>query len=90
MGKKARRKKAPSVAVHCCVRNPMGGSYLVVFGRRSLRFFRNAMIGFPQRSQNENSGKPIPATTASLSCLISFLQLSHLRNVYSGKIEPSI
>src|SRR5438128_1041651 len=35
------------------------------------------MIGFPQRSQNENSGKPIPATTASLSCLISFLQLSH-------------
>ena len=35
------------------------------------------MIGFPQRSQNENSGKPIPATIASLSCLISFLQLSH-------------
>jgi hypothetical protein len=35
------------------------------------------MIGFPQRSQNENSGKPTPATTASLSCLISFLQLSH-------------
>jgi hypothetical protein len=35
------------------------------------------MIGFPQRSQNENSGKPIPATIASLSCSISFLQLSH-------------
>ena len=35
------------------------------------------MIGFPQRSQNENSGKPIPATIASLSCLISFLRLSH-------------
>ncbi len=35
------------------------------------------MIGFPQRSQNENSGKPTPATTASLSSLISFLQLSH-------------
>lgn len=35
------------------------------------------MIGFPQRSQNENSRKPVPATTASLSCLISFLQLSH-------------
>ena len=35
------------------------------------------MIGFPQRSQNENSGKPIPATIASLSFLISFLQLSH-------------
>ena len=35
------------------------------------------MTGFPQRSQNENSGKPIPAPIASLSCLISFLQLSH-------------
>jgi hypothetical protein len=34
------------------------------------------MIGFPQRSQNENSGKPTPATIA-LTCLISFLELSH-------------
>jgi hypothetical protein len=52
-GKKARRKKTPVVVVHYCMRHPMG-CYPVVLGRRSLRFLRNAIIGFPQRPQNEN------------------------------------
>ena len=76
MGKR-RRERSPVGRGPLLREESDGGSYLVVFGRRSLRFFRNAIIGFPQRSQNENSGKPIPATTASLNCLISFLQLSH-------------
>ena len=46
-------------------------------GLKKLAFLQERDDRFPQRSQNENPGKPIPATIASLSCLISFLQLSH-------------
>src|SRR6266478_4243140 len=74
--RRAKEKDCVSCSLLLCEESRLG-CYPVVLGWRSLRFFRDTMMGFPQRSQNENSGKPIPATIASLSCLISFLQLSH-------------
>jgi len=64
------------------LRSPVAKSWLsyapgVLEGWRSLRFFRNAMIGFPQRPQNENWGQANPAMISLSRPLISFLQLSH-------------
>jgi hypothetical protein len=74
--RRQKEKETASVAVSYCkiaIRCYRVGSA----GFRSLRFFRNAMIGFPQLPQNENSGQPSPMTTFSSRFLICFLQLSH-------------
>src|SRR5438094_9655920 len=49
------------------------------------RFFRNAMIGFPHRVQNEYVGQPSATTTSAFSFLVSFLQLSHFLTSTGGK-----
>src|SRR6266852_8736433 len=61
-----------------CIHDSVQGFALAAAGR-SLCFLKNAMIGLPQREQNEYVGHSIPATISSCRFLISFLQRSHLR-----------